>query len=406
MSVVSTTPMRRCVGSLAHDAAEPTGPAVGADGRGEPGAAQLHADAESPTLRAVGRRPGRRPGPPSWSVVIASTEAGDSRREPSGRRAAGRAACGRRRGSRRPSTPARRRRTGTPVGSPTARRAGRRRPARRSPGSSRSTCRGGRRAASANPVSAIPSGSNTRSRRNTSSGWPGGAGDEHAEDVRAGVVQPALARLVQQRQRRRAGASTRRAPAAPAVAGGPPPRPSSAIASSSGCGHGASKSMPQPSRNVSTSRSVIGRSRGDGVAVDRPARIDEHPPVGELGQQLVDRLVEAQPALLDEDQRGDRDDRLRHRGDSEDGVALHRIARRRGSARRTADGDVVVARHQPGGAAQRAVLHVAGHHLGQPIEPLAIRNRSRNVRHARRRELIGVGRAQPADARQPLNSAT
>ena len=76
---------------------------------------------------------------------------------------------------------------------------------------------------------------------------------------------------------------------------------------------------PEPERQHVVHRDrPLGR---DGVAVDRPRGVDEHPPVGQLGQQLVDRIVEAQPALLDEEQRADRHDRLGHRGDAEDAVA-------------------------------------------------------------------------------------
>ena len=62
----------------------------------------------------------------------------------------------------------------------------------------------------------------------------------------------------------------------------------------------------------------------DGLTVDRPSWLDEHPAVGQLREQLVDRLVEAQPALLDQEQGADRDDRLGHRGDPEDGVVADR----------------------------------------------------------------------------------
>ena len=73
-----------------------------------------------------------------------------------------------------------------------------------------------------------------------------------------------------------------------------------------------------------TSRTVIGRCAGTVSPSIGPVRLDEHPPVGQLRQQLVDRLVEAQPALLDQEQRADGDDRLGHRGDPEDGVAVDR----------------------------------------------------------------------------------
>ena len=179
----------------------------------------------------------------------------------------------------------------------------------------------------------MPSGSNTRSRRNTSSGCPAARAIEHAEHVGAGVVQPALARLVQQRQ----GAE----PAHPLVGLGRHLRLRRAGAQAE-LAHRLEQRLrprrlevhaePEPEREH-----VVQRDRpvgGDGVAVDRAPRVDEHPPVGELGQQVVDGIVEPQPALLDEDQRADGDDRLGHRRDAEDRVAADRLAPRRGSARR------------------------------------------------------------------------
>ena len=48
---------------------------------------------------------------------------------------------------------------------------------------------------------------------------------------------------------------------------------------------------------------MIGRCGRHGV-VERPVGVGEHPAVGELGQQPVDRLVEPDAALLDQEQRG------------------------------------------------------------------------------------------------------
>ena len=83
--------------------------------------------------------------------------------------------------------------------------------------------------------------------------------------------------------------------------------------------------MPKPMRKVSRSRRVIGRLRRHGV-VERPVEPLQHPAVGELGQQPIDRLVQPQLALLDQDHRRHRRDRLGHRGDAEDRVAPHRVA--------------------------------------------------------------------------------
>ena len=82
---------------------------------------------------------------------------------------------------------------------------------------------------------------------------------------------------------------------------------------------------------------VVHRDGADGWhrrAVDRAERIEEHLSIGELGQQVVDRVVEAQPALLDQHERGHRRDRLAHRRDAEHRVALDRRGLAAGRARR------------------------------------------------------------------------
>ena len=237
MSVVSTTPTRRCVGIVGPRRAEAAVPPVAADVRARPVRRTCTPTPNPQPCEPSGegpdppgrRRSGRWSSPPRTPPTAAGSRPADGRLP---------AACGRRRARRRPWRPARRQPTGRRAASPTDRRARRRRPWRPSPGPSCSTTRGGRCASVEKPVSTIPSGSSTRSRRNTSSGWPAARAIEHAEHVGAGVVQPSLAGLVQQRQRRQRGASTRRARAASAARAGPQPRPSSPIASSSGCGHG------------------------------------------------------------------------------------------------------------------------------------------------------------------------
>ena len=79
--------------------------------------------------------------------------------------------------------------------------------------------------------------------------------------------------------------------------------------------------QPEPEREQVPHRDRPGG--GDRLAVDGTVRIDQHPPVGELRQQVVDRLVEPEPALLDEDEGCDGDDRLGHRRDAEERVAAH-----------------------------------------------------------------------------------
>ena len=152
-------------------------------------------------------------------------------------------------------------------------------------------------------------------------------------------------------------------------AGGPSPRLSLPIASSNGCGHGASKSIPHPSRNVSTSWSVIGRSAGTVAPSSRAATVDQHLAVGELRQQRVDWIVEPELALLDEDQRRHRSHRLGHRGDAKDAVAAHRLGLATGEVPGDAELDIVATSRQPRHARDRVLLGMAGHHVTQSRDP-------------------------------------
>ena len=66
---------------------------------------------------------------------------------------------------------------------------------------------------------------------------------------------------------------------------------------------------------------MIGRLCRHGV-VDRAVDPADHTPIGELGQESVDGFVEPDDALLEQDHRGHRGDRLAHGRDAKDGVAL------------------------------------------------------------------------------------
>jgi hypothetical protein len=66
------------------------------------------------------------------------------------------------------------------------------------------------------------------------------------------------------------------------------------------------------------------RPSGRYGVVERSFEAPEHAAAGKLGQQIVDRIVEAKLALLHQDQGGRGRDRLGHRGDAEDRVASHR----------------------------------------------------------------------------------
>ena len=89
----------------------------------------------------------------------------------------------------------------------------------------------------------------------------------------------------------------------------------------------------------------------------------QHLAVGELGNQIVDRLVEAQDALLDERHRRGGGDRLAQRGDAEDGVSAKRPRLGERGASDDIDLDVIAAcdeGDEPGHLARR---HVRRHQL-------------------------------------------
>ena len=67
---------------------------------------------------------------------------------------------------------------------------------------------------------------------------------------------------------------------------------------------------------------MIGRLAGTRV-VERCVDPSEHSAVGQFREQPVDRLVESEPAFLDEHHDRGRADRLGHRGNPEDRVAAH-----------------------------------------------------------------------------------
>ena len=169
----------------------------------------------------------------------------------------------------------------------------------------------------------MPSGSNTRSRKKTSSGWPAARAIEHAQHIGTRVVQPPLARLVQERQRRE--------PAHPLVGLGRHLRlrwPAAEVERV----HRLHERL-RPRRGEVHAETEAEREQvvdRDGpvagtVSPRRPPAVDEHAPVRQLGKQVVDRVVEPQPALLDEDHRRHGRDRLGHRRDAEDAVAARRL---------------------------------------------------------------------------------
>jgi hypothetical protein len=110
------------------------------------------------------------------------------------------------------------------------------------------------------------------------------------------------------------------------------------------------------------------RALGRHGVVERRVEPGEHPPAGELGEQVVDRVVEPQHALLDQHQRGDRGDRLGHRGDPEDRVPGDRRAadRPRAQADHLGPAAPVDQRDQP---RDGAAIDMPGEHAPEPLDP-------------------------------------
>jgi hypothetical protein len=105
------------------------------------------------------------------------------------------------------------------------------------------------------------------------------------------------------------------------------------------------------------------------VIADGPFAAGQHPAVGQLGKQVVDRVVEPEPALLDEDERGHRGDRLGHRRDAEDAVGPHRD--RAVAVERAGGAGVHLAapRHRPGQPGDVTRLDMAVHYVLQRGQP-------------------------------------
>ena len=96
-----------------------------------------------------------------------------------------------------------------------------------------------------------------------------------------------------------------------------------------------------------------------------------HLQVREPGDVARHRVVEAPLALFVEHHQGDAGDRLRHRVDAEDGIALHRRAALDVPDAGHVDVDqLAAARHQGHHAREPAVVDHALHAGGEPFEPL------------------------------------
>ncbi len=149
----------------------------------------------------------------------------------------------------------------------------------------------------------------------------GGARNEHAQNVRAGVIEPAFARLIHQRQLGKL----------------PKPLIGRVRGARLQTSDGQSRAFLLDRVAIRPDDHPVAQAKGQKIAQrQRPARrlrvversIDalENAPVCQLGQQAIERLVQSQAALFHQDQRGYRRDGLRHRGDSKQRVGADRLA--------------------------------------------------------------------------------
>ena len=186
------------------------------------------------------------------------------------------------------------------------------------------------------------------------------ARDQHAEHVRAGVVHPALARLVHQRQRsqsaeplvRRRRGRARRALAQQQLGHRPLNRIGVRRRHHDAKAHAEREQIAHGDRPLRRHR-----------IVERGVERAQHAPPGQLGQQPIHRLVEAQHALLHEDQRRHGDDRLGHRGDADDRVARDRRAAAYRLRADRVDMGVAAPAHGGDDAGHLAALDIARHDI-------------------------------------------
>jgi hypothetical protein len=119
-------------------------------------------------------------------------------------------------------------------------------------------------------------------------------------------------------------------------------------------------------------------AQGDGAArghrvVERGVDPPQHAAPGQLGQQRINRVVQAQLALLDQDHRRRGDDGLRHRADAEDAVAADLHGQRATVAHRQRPQrvgvDLATAADQRDQPRHIAAVDVAGHHVVHALQP-------------------------------------
>jgi hypothetical protein len=103
--------------------------------------------------------------------------------------------------------------------------------------------------------------------------------------------------------------------------------------------------------------------------VERALQGAQHLAIGQLRQQRIDRVVETQRALLDQDHRRGGHDRLCHRRDTKDRVAPHWIATVEHCVADDVDVRLAPPADQRDETGKISALHVTGHGLVHALEP-------------------------------------
>ena len=219
---------------------------------------------------------------------------------------------------------------------------------------------------------------------------PDGSGAQHAQHVRAGVVEPPLTGLRQQGQltepgdpgiRVDEGVGLRRADRGePGLRSRRDDRPRL------GC-HEHLQRHPEPERERQQPPHRH-RSLGGNRVVERAVHPTQHPAVRELRQQPVDRLVQLEQALADQGQRRGRRDRLRRRRDPEQRRPLNQpLADREGPER--LDVHLVAVCHQRDQSRNLVLAHVRGRDRGEACQPVLAQSHAHSSGHSVTRQPKG-----------------
>lgn len=150
-------------------------------------------------------------------------------------------------------------------------------------------------------------------------GPSGGAGEEHAEDVGASVVEPLLARLVEERDARQRGRPGVRTGDLPGLRRSLPQFAEQELHRGQGEVGGESVARTE-GQQVGDGDRTVG---GDHV-VDGCGRRTDDRRCGEFRQPARHRRIEGEQPVLDQDHRGRCGHRFGEGGDPEEGVAGHR----------------------------------------------------------------------------------